>query len=165
MRKLMLAFGAVLLMCGATCEPALTDTDRETERRAKLELQSVMDMVNSKQIPPIEFETDSDVIKTSSYPMLDKVAEILKRHTNLKLVVIGHTDDTGPEDWNQRLSRLRASAVKEYISSKGVWGDYIKVYGYGSQFPVVDGRSAAARAKNRRVEFVVTTRDWSFSVF
>ncbi len=164
MKKTMLALGAMLLLCGATCEPAMTTADRETERRAKLELQSVMDMVRTKEIPPVEFETDSDVIKTSSYTMLNKVAEILKKYEHLKLIVIGHTDDTGPEDWNQRLSRLRASAVKEYIASRGVWGDSIKVYGYGSQNPAVEGRSAAARAKNRRVEFVLTTRDWN-SVF
>ena len=164
MRKLMLAFGAALLLCGATCEPAMNAADAETERRAKLELQSVMDMVRSKEIPPIEFEIDSDVIKPSSYTMLNKVAEILKRYEHLKLIVIGHTDDTGPADWNQRLSKLRASAVKEYIASQGVWGDYIKVYGYGSSYPAVEGKSAAARAKNRRVEFVITTRDWN-SVF
>jgi len=164
MRKHTLFLGAALLMCGATCEPQMTPAQQEQERRAKLELQSVMDLVSSKQIPPIEFETDSDVIKSSSYTMLNKVAEILKRYGKLKLVVIGHTDDTGPEDWNIRLSKLRASAVKEYIASQGVWGDYIKVYGYGSSYPAVEGTSREARARNRRVEFVITTRDWN-SVF
>lgn len=160
MRKLLLSFGAVLLMCGATCEPAMTPAQEEQAKRARWELQSVMDMVSTKKIPPIEFETDSDIIKDSSYPLLNKVAEILKRYDRLKLIVIGHTDDVGPEDWNKRLSRLRASAVKEYIASQGVWGDYIKVYGYGSEFPAVEGHSAEARARNRRVEFVITTRDW-----
>lgn len=164
MKKILLAFGAAIFLCGASCEPEMTPAEKEIARNANLELQSVMDMVSTKQIPPIEFKTDSDVIKTSSYPMLNKVAEILKRYEKLKLIVIGHTDDTGPEDWNKRLSKLRASAVKEYLASQGVWGDYIKVYGYGSEFPVVNDTTPEARARNRRVEFVITTRDWA-SVF
>lgn len=142
----------------------MTPEEKESARRANLELQSVMDMVSSREIPPIEFNIDSDIIKTSSYPLLDKIAEILKRYDKLKLIVIGHTDDTGPKDWNERLSRLRASAVKEYLASKGVWGDYIKVYGYGAEYPVINDTTPAARSRNRRVEFIVTTRDWG-SVF
>lgn len=164
MKKFILPLFALVLLCGASCEPALTPEEKESARRANLELQSVMDMVSSKEIPPIEFKIDSDIIKPSSYPMLNKVAEILKRYDRLKLLVIGHTDDTGPEDWNKRLSKLRASAVKEYLASQGVWGDYIKVYGYGSDFPAVNDTTAEARARNRRVEFVITTRDWG-SVF
>ena len=71
MKKVLLAFGAALLLCGASCEPEMTPAEKEIARNANLELQSVMDMVSTKQIPPIEFKTDSDVIKPSSYPMLN----------------------------------------------------------------------------------------------
>ena len=163
MKKIIYLFFAVFL-CGASCEPKMTQEQKESARRANLELQSVLDMVESKEIPPVEFKIDSDIIKPSSYQLLNKVAEILKRYDNLKLIVIGHTDDTGPADWNERLSRLRAGAVKEYLAAQGVWADYIKVYGYGSAYPAVDGTTPAARARNRRVEFIITTRDWG-SVF
>ena len=132
----------------------------EEERRAGLEMQSIQEMVASRAIPPVEFETGSDKLLESSYGLLDRVAEVLLRHPLLKLIVEGHTDDVGGDARNEQLSLQRAGSVKQYLAAKGIYPDSIKVYGYGHTKPVTKDISAKGRALNRRVEFIITTRDW-----
>lgn len=134
--------------------------EQEQKRRANLELQSVMDMVISRQIPPVDFEFNSAVLKPSSYELLDKVYQILSKYPKLKLIVEGHTDDIGSDEYNDKLSLMRADAVKAYLVKKGIHPDSIRIYGYGKRKPIVKGNTDAARALNRRVEFKITTRDW-----
>ncbi|MDA8132908.1 MAG: OmpA family protein [Elusimicrobia bacterium] len=157
MRKLTL-FAAVLAACA--CARQLTPTEREEARRADMELTSVMDMVKNRQIPPIDFETGSAKLKPSSYELLDRIAVILINKNRLKLIVEGHTDDVGSAEYNQDLSLRRANSVKMYLATKGVYPDYIRIYGYGETKPVVAEKTPEARALNRRVEFRITTRDW-----
>ncbi len=157
--KIIRIFCAGLLFCGA-CARQLTPAEREEARRAELDLQSVMDLVAKRELPPVEFELGSARLLKSSGPLLDKVAEVLLNRNRLKLIVSGHTDDTGSAEFNEELSVKRAGAVKQYLCVKGVHPDSIKVYGYGERIPVVKGGSDEARALNRRVEFRITTRDW-----
>lgn len=117
-----------------------------------------------KMMTPIEFDTDSDRIRQSSYPFLNKVAEILKDNPHLKLIIEGHTDNTGPEEWNMNLSNLRAGAVKEYLAVKGVHPDSMRVKGFGSSVPLYKGKTTDARQRNRRVIFYTIRRDWK-SIF
>lgn len=159
MRKTAVFCAALFVLCG--CSRPLNPADKEEARRAELELQSVMDMVSSRQARPIEFELGSSRLLESSYPLLDRVAAVLLGHNRLKLIVSGHTDDSGSEAFNERLSLERAGAVKMYLVKKGVYPESIKVYGYGSGRPALDENSDKARALNRRVEFRITTRDWS----
>lgn len=158
MRKLLLvaAAAAALAGCGRTLNPA----EREEARRAELELQGVMDMVSSKEIPPIEFELGSAKLLPSSFALLDKVASILINHNRLKLIVSGHTDSSGSEAFNETLALQRASSVKMYLARKGVYPDSVRVYGYGESQPLLNEESERAHALNRRVEFRITTRDW-----
>lgn len=158
MRKVLLAAAACAAI--AACGKQLTPAEREEARRAELELSSVMEMVRNRQIPPIDFEFNSDRLKPTSYELLDKIAEILIHRNRLKLIVEGHTDDIGSEEYNQDLSMRRAGAVKMYLATKGVYPDFIRVYGYGESRPVLNEKTDAARALNRRVEFRITTRDW-----
>lgn len=143
------------------CSQPLQPAEKEEARRAGLELQSVMDMASSRQVRPIEFELGSSRLLESSHELLDRVAEVLLRHSRLKLIVAGHTDDSGSEAFNEQLSLERAGAVKLYLVRKGVYPESIKVYGYGSRAPALKENSDKARALNRRVEFRITTRDWS----
>lgn len=158
MKRLLVLAGCLLAV--AACGRKLTVTESEEARRAKLELQSVMDMVSSRQIPPIDFELGSDKLKASSFELLDRVAAVLVNHTHIKLIVSGHTDDTGSAEYNEDLSLRRAGAVKFYLARKGVHPDSVRVYGYGERYPVVNEKTEEARALNRRVEFRVTTRNW-----
>lgn len=99
----------------------------------------------------IFFNTGSAVIKSESHAELDKVADILKKHPKIEAMVEGHTDNTGGEDLNMRLSKERAKAVKDYLISKGVESNRLKSEGYGPTRPIADNGTEAGRAKNRRV--------------
>ena len=156
--KLSFLLACALAVCG--CARQLTPAEREEARRADLELKSVMDMVSSREIPPVEFELGSATLKASSHELLDKVAEVLIHHNRLKLIVSGHTDDSGSAAFNEQLSQERAGAVKMYLARKGVHPDSVRVYGYGETQPLIKGTTEKERALNRRVEFRVTTRDW-----
>lgn len=158
MRTALALIAAVLTLC--SCAARRNELLMEEKRRADLEMQSVRDMAVSREIPPVEFETGSATLFRSSYSLLDRVAEILLRHPRLKLIVEGHTDDVGGDARNEELSLLRAGAVKQYLASKGIYPDSIKVYGYGRTRPVTKDTSEKGRALNRRVEFIITTRDW-----
>lgn len=159
MKKIILPLALVIAL--GACAKQLTPSEREEARRAELELSSVMDMVRNRQIPPIDFEFNSDRLRVSSYELLDRIAEIIKKRPRLKLIVEGHTDDVGSEEYNQDLSMRRASAVKMYLATQGVYPDFVRVYGYGESRPVLDEKTEEARALNRRVEFRITTRDWA----
>lgn len=100
----------------------------------------------------IFFSTGRDVLLKKSYASLDSVARILKDDPSLKLDVEGHTDATGTVARNQELSELRTISVKMYLMSRGIDGNRITRTGYGSTKPVADNKTAAGRAKNRRVE-------------
>ena len=156
MRKVLIS--AALLLCG--CSASMTPAEKEEARRAELEVQSVMDMASSRQVRPIEFELGSAKLLPSSFQLLDRVASVLLNHNRLKLIVSGHTDDSGSEAFNVQLSLERAGAVKMYLVKKGVYPESVKVYGYGSRLPALKENSEKARALNRRVEFRITTRDW-----
>ncbi len=109
-----------------------------------------------KILDTIEFEHGKSEIKEESHGLLDQVALTLKANPEVKKVrVEGHTDDTGPRDLNLRLSKARAHAVRNYLIKKGVDGRRLSAEGYGPDKPLESGKTDAARAKNRRVEFIV----------
>ncbi len=149
---------SVFILC--SCAAHKGELLIEEERRAALEMQSIQDMVASRAIPPVEFELGSSRLLRSSFDLLDRVAQILLRHPKLKLIVEGHTDDTGGDEWNERLSLERAGSVKQYLAAKGIYPDYIKVYGFGHTRRITEDTSDRGRALNRRVEFFLTNRDW-----
>ncbi|MCC6370989.1 MAG: OmpA family protein [Bacteroidia bacterium] len=112
--------------------------------------------VFQKAMAGIQFETGKDVIKKTSYPILDNVVSVLKENKDWNVEVQGHTDNVGNYDANKSLSEKRAVAVKNYLITKGINPAMLKSSGYGSDMPIEDNKTAAGRAKNRRVEFKVT---------
>jgi len=99
----------------------------------------------------VNFETNSAVLTTSSYPVLDKVADGLVKHPRLRVEVQGHTDSTGAKAYNMALSAKRADAVREYLLHKGVNTQQMVSKGYGPTEPVASNATKEGRAKNRRV--------------
>jgi len=80
----------------------------------------------------------------------------VKKYPGAKIEVDGHTDSTGTDAYNQKLSERRAAAVKEYlIKEAGVDSSKITAVGYGVAKPVADNKTAAGRARNRRVEILI----------
>lgn len=100
------------------------------------------------------FDFDSAVIKKDVATALDEAGKIAKNNPELKVTVEGHTDSTGPEDYNQMLSEKRAQAVADYlVNNAGVSVGNLKVVGYGEMKPAYSNDTREGRAKNRRVEF------------
>lgn len=107
----------------------------------------------------LTFETGKDIIKPESFPFLDELAGVLSKAKDWKISIIGHTDDVGSDVKNLELSKRRANAVKNYLVGKSVVDSQITADGKGETMPIVANDSAENRAKNRRVEFVITKPD------
>jgi OmpA-OmpF porin, OOP family len=103
----------------------------------------------------IQFESGSSIIKSASYTELDEILKSAVVAEGLKLGVYGHTDNVGNDAANIKLSEDRASAVKNYLISKGISAVRIESKGYGSSKPIADNKTAAGKAKNRRVQIVL----------
>lgn len=99
----------------------------------------------------IEFETGKDVIKQTSYPLLDDIVKILKDYPENDMNIDGYTDNVGKPATNLKLSAARANAVKNYFVSKGIAADRLHAAGHGDKNPAASNKTAVGRAKNRRV--------------
>jgi outer membrane protein OmpA-like peptidoglycan-associated protein len=107
----------------------------------------------------VEFETDSAVLKDSSKPMLDEVADVMKDHPEIEHVrIAGHTDSSGSREHNQKLSEERAASVEQYLVRRGVAQGRLDSKGYGQDRPIADNHTEAGRAENRRVEIHILRR-------
>ena len=121
--------------------------------------------VDAKGCPPVfegasftlvgvTFETSKAVLRPTSIPTLDEVAAKLLANPTVRVEISGHTDSTGNEASNVRLSQARAETVRQYFIDKGIAADRLTAKGYGSSRPVADNKTVAGRAENRRVELV-----------
>lgn len=103
----------------------------------------------------LEFETGKEVIKSSSYESLNRLAELLIRKEEWKIQISGHTDAVGNDASNLKLSEKRSKAVGSYLESKGVTKNRMIVKWFGETQPIDDNGTAEGRARNRRVEMEV----------
>jgi OOP family OmpA-OmpF porin len=105
------------------------------------------------------FDFDKAVLKPAGKQSLDELTNKLGDMNLEVIIAVGHTDSIGTDAYNQKLSIRRAEAVKAYLQSKGVDKARIYTEGKGEKQPVASNKTAAGRAKNRRVEIeVVGTR-------
>jgi OmpA-OmpF porin, OOP family len=100
----------------------------------------------------IYFATGKASLLSKSFKGLDEVVRIMKDDAELKLAIDGHTDNSGADELNQRLSENRAAAVKAYLVKKGIDENRLVSSGFGETKPVADNKTAAGRQQNRRVE-------------
>ena len=103
----------------------------------------------------VNFEHNSSELTVASHPALDAIADGLKKHPRLRVEVQGHTDSTGSPPYNMKLSQRRADSVRQYLLDSGAAGDQLVAKGYGQTQPVASNKTAAGRAKNRRVVMYV----------
>lgn len=105
------------------------------------------------------FEVNSYKLKPDLYPELDSLVSFMKANPKTKIEISGHTDATGNEAHNRRLSENRADAVAEYIVDKGIATSRVTFNGFGSSRPIAGNNDEQGRRKNRRVEILIHNRD------
>lgn len=103
----------------------------------------------------ITFQSASSDMNASFYKVLDGVGLVLKKYDKTVIEVAGHTDSVGETAYNQALSERRASAVAQYLTSKGVKQERVITIGGGENHPVASNDTDAGRAQNRRVELTL----------
>jgi OOP family OmpA-OmpF porin len=101
----------------------------------------------------VNFETNSATLTPGASATLREVAEALRGEANLRAEIGGHTDSSGADDYNLRLSQQRADSVRAFLMSQGIDGNRLLARGYGETQPVADNSTETGRALNRRVEF------------
>lgn len=103
----------------------------------------------------IRFNSGSAVISKSSYKALDRLVKVAHQCPGMKIKIHGHTDSTGRNRNNERLSKKRALAVANYLVKKGVPANNLVAVGHGASKPVASNKTAKGRARNRRIELTV----------
>ena len=101
------------------------------------------------------FDFDKAVLKPEGKAKLDDLVGKIQGINLEVIIAVGHTDSVGTDAYNQKLSVRRAEAVKAYLVSKGIDKSRVYTEGKGEKQPVADNKTAAGRAKNRRVEIEV----------
>jgi len=104
----------------------------------------------------IQFETGKADLVSEGLPLLDQIGSALLRCADFTIRIVAHTDNTGDEQANIRLSEVRAEAVVRYLTGKGVSADQISSVGLGAAAPVATNDTDAGRSQNRRIEFRVS---------
>jgi len=104
----------------------------------------------------IQFETGKADLASAGLPLLDQIGAALLRCASFMIRIVGHTDNTGDENANIRLSEARAEAVVRYLTDKGVSAGQVSAVGLGAAAPVASNDTDAGRSQNRRIEFRVS---------
>lgn len=107
---------------------------------------------------PIRFKKGKADVDPVCDPTMKYIAKILKESPGFHVQVDGHTDNVGNPESNRKLSQERAEAVVKYlVEKKGVDAKRLSAKGFGDSQPIADNKTERGRAKNRRVDFTVTT--------
>ena len=106
-------------------------------------------------LKPIHFEFDKYRITSEAKPVLEGIAGLLREHENWKVLLEGHTDERGTNEYNLALGEQRALSTKRYLVSLGVSESRFQTISYGEERPVDPRSNEEAWAKNRRAEFRV----------
>ncbi|WP_018718938.1 OmpA family protein [Arhodomonas aquaeolei] len=104
----------------------------------------------------VTFATDSADLRSQFFDVLDSVSLVLKEYEKTVINVAGHTDSTGPADYNQRLSERRAQTVADYLRNRGINSQRIIARGYGEDYPIASNDTEQGRQQNRRVTLELT---------
>lgn len=149
-------------------------TARNTAAAAQSELTNArqeLSALQSKQtdrgpvmtLSDVLFDTGRATLKPGAARDLDRLAQALKDNSNTRVIIEGHTDSVGGDDYNQVLSERRAEAVGEALRMRGVPPDRYEARGLGKSFPVASNSTQAGRQQNRRVEVVFSDDSGRFA--
>jgi len=141
------------------------DQAREAEK-ARAELALLMKELSELQgqltdrgivltIGDVLFATDKSNLNASAQISMDKIAAFLQEKQNRNLLVEGHTDSVGSDEYNQGLSEQRAASVKSALVKRGIASERIVTIGYSKKYPLASNDTAAGKQQNRRVEAII----------
>lgn len=101
------------------------------------------------------FDVDSDALRTEARTNLGELAKSFDKYEDSDIMIVGHTDNTGTEAHNQKLSEDRANAAAGFLVNNGVKGKRIRTLGLGEMEPVATNETNAGRQENRRIEVAI----------
>ncbi len=107
----------------------------------------------------VNFEFDKSDLTAQAKTNLDKLVSVFRKNPKTNIAIYGYTDSKGKDEYNAKLSRNRANAVKAYLVSKGIGTKRMTTEGMGEADPVASNDTEAGRAKNRRVEFGIVANE------
>lgn len=144
-------------------EQARTEAQRAASRAEQLESELAQFQAQVRQtdrgvvltLGDVLFGFDKAELTPGSARNLTPLAEFLQEYPDRQVVVEGHTDSIGPEQYNEQLSEQRAQAVRDYLARNGVDPDRVVTRGFGEQYPVASNENPGGRQQNRRVNVVI----------
>ena len=107
----------------------------------------------------VHFEFDRSRITDEAAAVLQRKAEVLRAHPNLRVTIEGHCDERGSLEYNMALGQRRAESARRYLTGLGLSGDMFSTVSYGEERPIAQGSSESAWQQNRRGEFVIENLD------
>lgn len=134
------------------------ESERLEAERLEAERARVEKLINQLMSDDVYFDFDRSELTEKAKEILTQVGDILLKEPRFVIVVEGHTDARGTEDYNMTLGSKRAMKVKEFLSAYGVGGDRMETVSFGKEKPKVAGESEEAYAQNRRANFKVNIR-------
>ncbi len=158
------AIGAVLgAAAGGAIGHTMDEQEREfnealatEQRNNEIEVQRVReDLLKLTLNNEVSFDTNSASLKPAFYGTMNKLAGVLAKYGQSNVTVVGHTDSTGSDAYNQTLSEKRAQSVAGYLTGQGVSSYRLNTRGEGERSPRADNNTTTGRAQNRRVEIFV----------
>lgn len=132
-------------------EPELTE--EEIFRMKTLE-----ELNRESPLEMIHFDFDRYFIRDDAKPVLEKNSRWLQSYLTVKILIEGHCDERGTEEYNMALGEKRAKSTRDYLMSLGISPDRIRIISYGKTQPLDPGHNEEAWAKNRRAQFLITEK-------
>jgi outer membrane protein OmpA-like peptidoglycan-associated protein len=108
----------------------------------------------------VQFKSGSDVIQTRSHALLLQIAEVMRSALHIKRIrVEGHTDSSGADAANLKLSERRAASVMKFLVNAGIEGERLESKGFGESAPITENKTKEGREANRRVELMIIEQE------
>lgn len=128
-------------------------TDEELKTPSSSQMEELIRKLQS-EIGDIYFDFDKYEIRQDAIPNLKKIASIMQRYPKLRVIIEGHCDERGTNEYNFALGQRRANSAKQYLVSLGVASSRIDIVSYGEEKPLCTEQNEACWQKNRRAHFV-----------
>jgi peptidoglycan-associated lipoprotein len=160
-RRLIIATTLLTLILGAGCASKKTKEDEGAVPNAASADENHLgdsDTGNAMGLQTVHYPYDSSTLDSEGKKVLKSNTEIMKSHASLKVQIEGHCDQRGGIQYNIALGEKRANAAMKYMEDEGISADRLAVISFGKEKPVDPAETETAYGKNRRANFVITSK-------